>query len=61
MLLRMCDLINDVKGSVRVVAPPRRYPEFDVWVVEDLWPGYGPLGGIITALTATAETDANGI
>src|SRR5258708_3342184 len=57
MLTRMASLIEGATGSVRVVAPPRRYTEFDVWVVEDLWPGHGPLGGIITALIATAETD----
>src|SRR5271165_6826629 len=56
MLARMCHLVDEVTGSVSVVAPPRRYAEFDVWVVEDLWSGQGPLGGIVTALTATAET-----
>jgi molybdenum cofactor guanylyltransferase len=57
MLARMCALVEHVTGSVSVVAPPGRYAEFGVWVVEDLWPGHGPLGGIITALMATAETD----
>jgi molybdopterin-guanine dinucleotide biosynthesis protein A len=57
LLARMCGLVQEVTGSVSVVAPPRRYGEFDVWLVEDLWPGHGPLGGIITALMATAETD----
>ena len=57
MLLCMCGLIKDVTGSVSVVASPRSYSEFDVSITEDLWPGEGPLGGIITAMTATAETD----
>jgi molybdenum cofactor guanylyltransferase len=57
MLARMSALVEEVTGSVSVVAPARRYDQFDMWVVEDLWPGQGPLGGIITALTATAETD----
>ena len=57
MLTRMCALIEDVTGSVSVVAPAGRYSEFDVRVAEDLWPGHGPLGGIITALMATAETN----
>ena len=56
MLTRMCTLIDDVTGSVSVVAAPGRYGEFGVWVVEDLWPGHGPLGGITTALVATAQT-----
>jgi molybdenum cofactor guanylyltransferase len=57
MLSRMCRLISDVTGSVAVVARPHGYSEFDVWITEDLWPGEGPLGGIITAMTATAESD----
>jgi molybdopterin-guanine dinucleotide biosynthesis protein A len=57
MLTRMCTLIDDVTGSTSVVAAPGRYREFGVWVVKDLWPGHGPLGGITTALMATAETD----
>ena len=55
MLTRMCGLIDDVTGSASVVAAPGRYGEFDVRVVDDLWPGHGPLGGITTALMATAE------
>jgi molybdopterin-guanine dinucleotide biosynthesis protein A len=57
MLKRMCRLIDDVTGSASVVAAPGRYGEFDVRVVDDLWPGHGPLGGITTALMATAETN----
>lgn len=50
MLARMCELIRHVTGSVSVVAPSGRYAEFGGRVVEDRWPGEGPLGGIITAL-----------
>ena len=57
MLMRMCGLVGDTVGSVSVVAPRHRYDDFDVWITEDLWPGQGPLGGIITALLATGETD----
>ena len=57
MLTRMSGLIDEVTGSASVVAAPGRYGEFDVRVVEDLWPGHGPLGGITTALMATAETN----
>jgi molybdopterin-guanine dinucleotide biosynthesis protein A len=58
MLTRMCSLVNEVTGSVSVVADREsRYADSGVWVVEDLWPGEGPLGGILTALLATQETD----
>ena len=50
MLVRMCALLKDATGSVSVVAPPGRYAESGERVVEDHWPGEGPLGGIITAL-----------
>jgi molybdopterin-guanine dinucleotide biosynthesis protein A len=50
MLERMCKLVRDVTGSVSVVAPLGRYTEFSERIVEDRWPGEGPLGGIITAL-----------
>ena len=55
MLTRMCNLIADTAGSVRVVADGKsRYADLEASVVEDLWPGEGPLGGIVTALLATS-------
>src|SRR5580692_1692239 len=57
MLTRTCRLVREVSRSVSVVADRgSRYADSNVWVVEDLWPGEGPLGGILTALLATAET-----
>lgn len=50
MLVRMCNLIREVAGLVSVVAPAGRYADSGERVVEDQWPGEGPLGGIITAL-----------
>jgi molybdenum cofactor guanylyltransferase len=55
MLARMCGLLKDVTGSVNVVAPLGRYAEFGERIVEDRWPGEGPLGGIITALVDAHE------
>lgn len=57
MLTKMCGMVSEAVGSVSVVAPRGRYQNLDMWITEDLWPGEGPLGGIITALLATAETD----
>jgi molybdopterin-guanine dinucleotide biosynthesis protein A len=50
MLKRMCNLLRDVTGSVSIVAPFGRYEDFGERVVNDQWPGEGPLAGIITAL-----------
>lgn len=50
MLARMCALVKGVTGSASIVAASGRYKEFGVRVVEDRWPGEGPLGGIITAM-----------
>jgi molybdopterin-guanine dinucleotide biosynthesis protein A len=50
MLVRICKLLKEATGSASVVAHPGRYAEFGERVVDDHWPGEGPLGGIITAL-----------
>jgi molybdenum cofactor guanylyltransferase len=51
-------LVEAAAGAVRVVAPAGRYSDQGVSLVEDRWPDEGPLGGIITALRATAESGA---
>ncbi len=56
MLLRMTELAEKVAGSAAVVAPPGRYAGLGLEIVPDHWPGAGPLGGIATALSHTAET-----
>jgi molybdopterin-guanine dinucleotide biosynthesis protein A len=58
MLIRMRDLLEDVTTEVRAVAAPGKYADLGVDVVADRWPAEGPLGGIVTALLATGETDA---
>jgi molybdopterin-guanine dinucleotide biosynthesis protein A len=50
MLARMCRSVQDVTGSVSIVAPLGRYAESGERLVDDHWPGEGPLGGIISAL-----------
>jgi len=53
LLARTCDVLNGVSADVRVVAPTGRYAGGAYEIVEDAWPGEGPLGGIITALQST--------
>ncbi|HKW62125.1 MAG TPA: molybdenum cofactor guanylyltransferase [Candidatus Acidoferrum sp.] len=50
MLTRMSRLVRELTGTVSIVAPSGRYADSGERVVEDHWPGEGPLGGIITAL-----------
>jgi molybdenum cofactor guanylyltransferase len=56
MLERMCHLLEEVTEGASVVAPTSRYADFGQRMVNDHWPGQGPLGGIITALMATGDS-----
>jgi molybdopterin-guanine dinucleotide biosynthesis protein A len=58
MLARVIELLRRVTKEVKIVATPNKYTAFAVTVVEDGWPGEGPLGGIITALEDAARTTA---
>ncbi|HXJ06837.1 MAG TPA: molybdenum cofactor guanylyltransferase [Candidatus Acidoferrum sp.] len=57
MLARIIELMRGVTKEVKVVAAPGKYAEFGAKVVEDRWPGEGPLGGIVTALLHTQNTE----
>jgi len=50
MLERMIELLQGVTRAVKIVGVPGKYAAFGAEIVEDRWPGEGPLGGIITAL-----------
>lgn len=58
-MARMCDLVEAATGSAQVVAAAGRYPDLRAKIVEDRWPGEGPLGGIITALVSTAASNSD--
>jgi len=58
MLARMVELLQGVTKEVRIIAARGKYEMFGVKIVEDRWPGEGPLGGIITALEDAAGSAA---
>lgn len=57
LLSRMCEVVATAAGNVRVISAAGRYRDQGVSLVGDRWPGEGPLGGIVTALYATAADD----
>jgi len=51
MLVRTTELVAKVCDTAQIVAPAGRYQGAPTVVIEDRYPGEGPLGGIITALS----------
>jgi molybdopterin-guanine dinucleotide biosynthesis protein A len=58
MLARMIEILQDATKKAKVVASRGKYEAFGVEIVEDRWPGEGPLGGIVTALEDAVGNDA---
>lgn len=57
LLARMLELARSVTGEVRIVGDHRKFANFGP-VVEDIFPGCGPLAGIHAALRSS-QTDLN--
>ena len=57
LLARLCAVMRRATPSVMIIGSREKYAAFGADCVADRWPGEGPLGGIITALLATSETD----
>ena len=53
MLTRTRELMSQIAASTAVIAAPGRYRGVDRQVIADIWPGEGPLGGIITGLMSS--------
>jgi len=56
MLKRMLELLRRVTKQVKIVSLPSKYAAFGAEIIEDRWPGEGPLGGIITSLEDAAKS-----
>ncbi len=58
LVARVAGVVTAVAGGCSIVAPGGRYEGLGFPVLNDLWPGEGPLGGILTAL-ADGEAEWN--
>jgi len=59
MLERMIELLRGVTNEVKIVSVSSKYAAFGAEIIQDRWPGEGPLGGIITALEDAAKSPAD--
>jgi molybdopterin-guanine dinucleotide biosynthesis protein A len=57
MLQRTCELLASVCEEVTIVAAEGKYANAAWPVLPDRWPGEGPLGGILTALSTIKEPE----
>ncbi len=58
LLERSLSLAHGITPRVAILGPRERYAAAKEWIIEDEFPGCGPLAGIHAALQAT-ETDLN--
>ena len=59
MLSRLCAKVGETTAGVAIIGDRDRYGAFGVTFIADRWPGEGPLGGIITALAASAQSSGS--
>jgi molybdenum cofactor guanylyltransferase len=59
MIERTAELLASVCDEVTIVATAAKYLNFPWPLIEDRWPGQGPLGGILTALLSANDLAAH--
>jgi molybdenum cofactor guanylyltransferase len=55
LLDHILDVAHELTPNVRIVADRKKFARYGAVVIEDVYPGCGPLGGIHAALSATAS------
>jgi molybdopterin-guanine dinucleotide biosynthesis protein A len=53
LVARIAECVRGVTGNVTLIGPPDRYRDLGYTVIADRATGYGPLGGVYTALVST--------
>ena len=51
-------MFSEETSAVAIIGDGKKYEAFGVTCIADQWPGEGPLGGIITALDASARSSS---
>jgi molybdenum cofactor guanylyltransferase len=59
MLQRSGELLEKICDEVTIVAPAGKYVNLEWPVLTDRWPGEGPLGGILTALSTMQRSESS--
>lgn len=54
LIAHVAGAVLTAAGSVSLIGAPDLYRHLDFQVIPDLYPGFGPLGGIATALAASS-------
>jgi molybdenum cofactor guanylyltransferase len=51
LIQHAAEIVGEAAGNVTIIGPPERYAWLGLQVIPDERPGFGPLGGVVTALS----------